>query len=54
MNAFRITLHHRDAMPKFLEWCDEAAVVHGTKNPRSCRTGKPPRGVWPNPVVCPK
>ena len=31
MNAFRITLHHRDAMPKFLEWCDEAAVVHGNQ-----------------------
>jgi len=28
MNAFRITLPHRDAMPKLLEWCDEAAVVH--------------------------
>jgi hypothetical protein len=28
MNAFRITQPHRDAMPKLLEWCDEAAVVH--------------------------
>ena len=27
MNAFRITPPHRDAMPKLLEWCDEAAVV---------------------------
>jgi len=31
MNAFRITLPHRDAMPKLLEWCDETAVVHGNQ-----------------------
>ena len=28
MNSFRITLPHRDAMPKLFEWCDEAAAVH--------------------------
>ena len=28
MSAYRITPPHLCAMPKLLEWCDEAAVVH--------------------------
>lgn len=28
MSTYRITPPHRHAMPKLLEWCDEAAVVH--------------------------
>ena len=28
MREFMMARPHRRAMPKFLEWCDEAAVVH--------------------------
>ncbi len=31
MNAFRTSGSHLSAMPKLLEWCDEAAVVHWTQ-----------------------
>ena len=28
ISAYRITPPHRHVMPKLLEWCDEASVVH--------------------------
>jgi len=34
MESFRTQGAHRDAMPKLLDWCDEAAVVHWTQESR--------------------
>ena len=32
MNAYRTGGAHRRAMPKLLDWCNEAAVVHWTED----------------------
>jgi hypothetical protein len=40
MNAYRTGGAHRRAMPKLLNWCNEAAVVHWTQDPQKSPFGK--------------
>ena len=32
MNEFRVSGAHRMAMPKLMEWCDEASIAHWTQD----------------------
>ena len=60
MNAFRAGGAHRKAMPKLLNWCNEAAVVHWTQesseipfwqaaHQRMAEEGKPSKVNHPTP-----
>jgi hypothetical protein len=37
MRAFMFTPAHRSVMPKLLQWCDEAAVIHWLQETRQSR-----------------
>ncbi len=61
MNAYRTGGAHRRAMPKLLNWCDEAAVVHWTQESseipfwhdaqhRMAKEGKPSKVNHPSPA----
>jgi hypothetical protein len=60
MNAYRTGGAHRRAMPKLLNWCNEAAVVHWTQesseipfwqeaHQRMAEEGKPSKVNHPTP-----
>jgi heme-degrading monooxygenase HmoA len=40
MEAFRVQGAHKTAMPKLLDWCDEAAVAHWTQESRELPSWK--------------
>ncbi|HTR48329.1 MAG TPA: DUF3291 domain-containing protein [Verrucomicrobiae bacterium] len=61
MNAYRTQGAHRDAMPKLLDWCDEAALAHWTQESRELpswqeaherlvREGRPSKVRHPSPA----
>lgn len=61
MNAYRIAGSHRSVMPKLLNWCDEAAVVHWNQETsvlpswedahrRMVKEGKPSKVNYPSPA----
>jgi hypothetical protein len=61
MNAYRTGGAHRRSMPKLLNWCDEAAVVHWNQenlelpsweeaHQRMVREGKPSKVNYPSPA----
>jgi hypothetical protein len=61
MRAFMRVGAHRDVMPRLLEWCDEAAVVHWTDDAlepppwalahqRLARDGRPSKVNHPSPA----
>jgi hypothetical protein len=61
MNAYRVGGAHRRAMPKLLNWCNEAAVVHWTQESseipvwqevqvRMAKEGRPSKVNHPSPA----
>jgi hypothetical protein len=63
MNAYRTSGAHRGAMPKLLNWCNEAAVVHWTQessevpswqeaHQRMAEEGKPSKVNYPSLIRC--
>jgi hypothetical protein len=61
MNAYRTQGAHRSAMPKLLDWCDEASVAHWTQDrpempdwteayQRMVKEGRPSKVNHPSPA----